>query len=43
MTVPGEKPMAIDSRSAVRSEWRLIAATHNILKLHHHRLAAMTT
>ena len=29
-------------RTAVRSEWRLIAATHNILKLHHHRLAATT-
>jgi hypothetical protein len=22
-------------------EWRLIAATHNLLKLHHHRLAAV--
>jgi Transposase DDE domain len=29
-------------RTAVRSEWRMIAATHNILKLHHHRLAAIT-
>jgi transposase len=27
-------------RSAVRSEWRLLTATHNLLKLHHHRLAA---
>jgi transposase len=27
-------------RSAVRSEWRLITATHNLLKLHKHRLAA---
>ena len=27
-------------RSAVRSEWRLLAATHNLLKLHHHQLAA---
>jgi transposase len=26
-------------RSACRSEWRLIAATHNLLKLHHHRPA----
>ena len=26
-------------RSAVRSEWRLLAATHNLLKLHRHRLA----
>src|SRR5207247_2472398 len=25
-------------RSACRSEWRFIAATHNLLKLHHHRL-----
>jgi hypothetical protein len=27
-------------RSAVRSEWRLIAATHNLLKLHAHQIAA---
>jgi hypothetical protein len=27
-------------RSAVRSEWRLIAATHNLLKLHSHQTAA---
>ena len=27
-------------RSAVRSEWRLAAATHNLLKLHTHRLGA---
>jgi len=27
-------------RSAVRSEWRLLAATHNLLKLHRHQLAA---
>jgi hypothetical protein len=26
-------------RAAVRSEWRLIAASHNILKLHNHRIA----
>jgi transposase len=26
-------------RSAARSEWRLIATTHNLLKLHKHRLA----
>jgi hypothetical protein len=25
-------------RSAVRSEWRLLAATHNLLKLHRHGL-----
>jgi hypothetical protein len=30
-------------RSACRSEWRLIAATHNILKLHTHQLTAATT
>jgi transposase len=28
-------------RAACRSEWRLIAATHNLLKLHNHRLAAI--
>jgi hypothetical protein len=27
-------------RSAVRSEWRLEAATHNLLKLHSHQIAA---
>ena len=27
-------------RSAVRSQWRLLTATHNLLKLHRHRLAA---
>jgi Transposase DDE domain len=26
-------------RSAVRSEWRLLTATHNLRKLHQHRLA----
>jgi hypothetical protein len=26
-------------RSAARSEWRLLAATHNLLKLHNHRIA----
>ena len=25
--------------AAARSEWRLIAATHNLLKLHKHRIA----
>ena len=29
-------------RTACRSEWRLIAASHNLLKLHNHRLAAAT-
>jgi hypothetical protein len=27
-------------RAAVRTEWRLITATHNLLKLHNHQLAA---
>ena len=27
-------------RAAVRSEWRLITATHNLLKLHRHTPAA---
>ena len=26
-------------RGAVRSEWRLAAMTHNLLKLHEHRIA----
>jgi len=26
-------------RSAVRPEWRLLAATHNLLKLHRHQIA----
>lgn len=30
-------------RSAVRSEWRLAAATHNLLKLHNHTIATATT
>ena len=29
-------------RSAVRSEWRLITATHNLLKLHRHATAPAT-
>jgi hypothetical protein len=29
-------------RAACRSEWRLITATHNLLKLHNHRIAAAT-
>jgi transposase len=29
-------------RSAVRSEWRLINATHNLLRLHHHQIALQT-
>jgi hypothetical protein len=27
-------------RAAVRSEWRLLTATHNLRKLHQHHLAA---
>jgi hypothetical protein len=29
-------------RSAERTEWRLITATHNLIKLHSHTLAAAT-
>ena len=29
-------------RSAARTEWRLITATHNLLKLHSHTRAAAT-
>jgi Transposase DDE domain len=29
-------------RGAVRSEWRLVTATHNLLKLHQHRIATAT-
>ena len=29
-------------RAAVRSEWRLIAASHNLLKLHHHWIQPAT-
>jgi hypothetical protein len=29
-------------RSAVRSEWRLMTATHNLLKLHNHQIAIAT-
>ena len=28
-------------RSAARSEWRLITATHNLLKLHKHQTATI--
>jgi hypothetical protein len=28
-------------RAACRSEWRFIAATHNLLKLHRNRLATV--
>ena len=30
-------------RAAARSEWRLVTATHNLLKFHNHRIAAPTT
>jgi hypothetical protein len=29
-------------RSAARTEWRLIATTHNLVKLHQHHTAAVT-
>jgi len=29
-------------RAAVRSEWRFIAASHNLLKLHNHSIATAT-
>jgi Transposase DDE domain len=29
-------------RAACRSEWRLITATHNLLKLHRHQITAAT-
>ena len=29
-------------RAAARSEWRLVAATHNLVKLHNHWIAADT-
>ena len=29
-------------RSAVRTEWRLLMATHNLTKLHRHQLATAT-
>lgn len=34
------KPVQRRGRTACRSEWRLIAATHNLLKLHNNRPAA---
>jgi DDE family transposase len=35
----GADRFARRGRSAVRSEWRLLTATHNLLKLHRHQLA----
>jgi hypothetical protein len=29
-------------RSAARTEWRLITATHNLMKLHGHNMASAT-
>ena len=40
---PRDQTLPTPRPAAFRSEWRLIAATHNLLKLHHHRLAATTT
>jgi transposase len=34
----GARTFSRRGRSAVRSEWRLLAATHNLLKLHKHHL-----
>jgi predicted GTPase len=47
VVIDSGRPVAIKrfqrrGRSACRSEWRLIAATHNLLKLHNHKLAAAT-
>jgi len=28
-------------RAAVRTEWRLLMATHNLIKLHRHQLATV--
>ncbi|UGS34954.1 IS1182 family transposase ISPlba1 [Capillimicrobium parvum] len=36
----GARQFSRRGRSAVRSEWRLLTATHNLLKLHQHHLAA---
>jgi hypothetical protein len=36
-----DPPLPRPGRAAGRSEWRLIAGTHNLLKLHHHRTAAI--
>ena len=33
------RPLPTTRQSAARSEWRLITATHNLLKLHHHKTA----
>jgi Transposase DDE domain len=35
------RPFQRRGRAACRSEWRLIAATHNLHKLHRRRLAAL--
>jgi hypothetical protein len=36
----GARRFSRRGRPAVRSEWRLLAATHNLLKLHQHQLKA---
>jgi hypothetical protein len=36
----GIQVLVSPGRSAARSEWRLITATHNLLKLHTHQIAA---
>jgi glycine cleavage system aminomethyltransferase T len=37
---PAPRPLQTTRTRAVRAEWRLITATHNLLKLHRHALAA---
>jgi hypothetical protein len=37
---PPHRPFERRGLPAARSEWRLIAATHNLLKLHRHSLKA---
>ncbi len=34
---PAHRPLQRRGRSAARSEWRLITATHNLMKLHKHQ------
>ena len=36
---PPDRPLPTTRQGRVRSEWRLIAATHNLLKLHNHWIA----
>jgi hypothetical protein len=38
---PPDQTLQRRGRAACRSEWRLIAATHNLLKLHRHQIATV--